>query len=190
MRTLVFLLFSLLSIAISAQDTIVKLDGERIVGKVQEVTPEEVKVYKTLIPEGPLFVLSKAGISYIRYSNGDIEQFSEMGESLGNTAMYDQGKKDAKMYYKGYKTAGTTILVVSALYPLGGFYPALGCGFTRPKPKNFNAPNTVLLNNPDYSKGYSDEAYRIKRNKVWANFGIGTAISFGLIIAIVATSLN
>ncbi len=189
MKTLVLICFSLFGLILSAQDTIVKLDGERIVGKVQEVTPDEVKFFKQALSDGPLFVFSKTSIGYIRYSNGELEEIGSIPVNGSNPEMYKLGVKDAKINYRGYKAAGTTTLLVS-LYPGMGLYPAIGCSLVRPKPKTFNAPKPALLNNPDYSKGYSDQAFKIKRTKVWTNFVIGTSITLGVILSIVVASMR
>ncbi len=70
------LLVSLLSL--KGQDTICKADGKKIIGKVLEIDGQTVKFKKDSNPDGPVYSLSTAEITYIRYQNNEKEEFSVM----------------------------------------------------------------------------------------------------------------
>ena len=59
-----------------AQDLIVKADETKIEAKVLEITPEEVRYKRFSNPDGPTYVLPVETIRYIRYMNGEQEEFS------------------------------------------------------------------------------------------------------------------
>ena len=100
--------------------------------------------------------------------------------------MFNQGRNDAKIYYKGYKGAGTgTFLTSFLLSPIVGLIPAVACSSTQPSMNNVIFPNVELTHNSDYVNGYLQEAHTKKIKKVWGNFGIATGI-----LAIVAISVK
>jgi HKD family nuclease len=37
-----------------------------------------------------------------------------------------------------------------------------------------NIPDNELTKNSEYKKAYSEQAHKIKKKKVWTNFGIGS----------------
>ena len=73
----------LLSIAILStsyafsQDVIVKKDGNTIVSKVVEVTPEYIKYKKFSNPQGPTYSIKIDDVTSVNYENGDKDTFSE-----------------------------------------------------------------------------------------------------------------
>jgi hypothetical protein len=91
---------------------------------------------------------------------------------------YNLGKIDAKRYYRGYKPAGTgtlaTGLVAGSILSL---IPALLTTSTSPEDGNLNYPDYKKMNNIDYRNGYTQEAFRIKKSKVWNNWAIGLGIN-------------
>ena len=91
--------------------------------------------------------------------------------------MFQQGKNDAKIYYKGYKGAGTGTFLASLLTgPIFGLIPAIACSTTSPSSDNLTFPSVELMRNPDYVSGYTQQAKAKKSGKVWGNYGIGTAV--------------
>ena len=109
-------------------------------------------------------------------------------ESTYNVDYFLQGKSDASRYYNGYKGAGTGTLITSLISPLIGLVPAITCSLIPPKKVNLNYPDVVLMNKPEYSKGYFKTSKKIKRGKVWANWGI--AFGVNLVAVIIITSAN
>ena len=60
-----------------AQDTIVRRDGNKIIAKVTEVNPNDIKYKRFDFMEGPLYTLPKEQIKLVIYSNGSRESFQE-----------------------------------------------------------------------------------------------------------------
>lgn len=91
--------------------------------------------------------------------------------------MFQQGRNDAKIYYKGYKGAGTGTFFAALLTgPIFALIPAIACSSTAPSSDNLTFPSVELMRNPDYVSGYTTQAKAKKSGKVWGNYGIGTAI--------------
>ncbi|MBN1927379.1 MAG: hypothetical protein JW798_16205, partial [Prolixibacteraceae bacterium] len=63
------------SISGNAQDTIIKTDGEKIIGKVLEIDDASVRYKKFSNPDGPGYVLKVSEISSIHYQNKEMEVF-------------------------------------------------------------------------------------------------------------------
>lgn len=102
-----------------AQDTIIKLTNTRLVVKVIEITPKEVKYKKIENPGGPLFVLDRKQVARIIYANGTTDTFSlKSAESIAELALKDPRVIDFK---KNHIT-----LVVSDI-----FYGKLSVGYER-----------------------------------------------------------
>lgn len=73
--------------------------------------------------------------------------------------MFQQGQNDAKIYYKGYKGAGTgTFLISFLLNPVLGLIPAIACSSSSPNTSKMSFPRTELTRNVDYMSGYTQEA--------------------------------
>jgi len=62
----------------SAQDILIKKNGEEIPVKVLEITPDLVKYKRFDNPEGPLISIRKSDLFLLRYANGSKEVFSKM----------------------------------------------------------------------------------------------------------------
>jgi hypothetical protein len=69
----VFILFYKLSIS---QDTIVKIDGDIIQAKITEINPENIRYKKFNYQDGPIYIVSKSDIQFIKYANGLKEEFN------------------------------------------------------------------------------------------------------------------
>lgn len=59
----------------SAQDTIVKRNGDNILSKIIEISETEVKYKKFDFQDGPNFIENKSDIQLIKYSNGTKDEF-------------------------------------------------------------------------------------------------------------------
>ncbi|GAB3195737.1 hypothetical protein ABID22_001598 [Pontibacter aydingkolensis] len=193
-QTLLSLVTFLITLtSLQAQDIITKRTGEKVEAKVLEISLTEIKYKRYSNLEGPIYSLPKAEVMLIQYENKTNEVF-ELPESGAVTAsagngsytgsvpvgtsenalqQYNRGQTDAEMFYEGYKTASTVVLVTSLLSPLVGLVPAIGTSTSPPKMQNLEAPNYQLLQNPDYAAGYKKKARKMKSAKVWTNWGIG-----------------
>jgi len=177
-----------------AQDMITKKTGEDISAKVLEVTTSEVKYKKTDNLEGPIFSILKSEVLIIRYKNGTKDVFSNAKDANSQTVvteqtnendMFSKGKSDAKSFYRGQNSgSGWTAAATILTSPLLGAIPAALCATTEPNDDNLMYPNSSLMKNADYNKGYINESRKIKSKKVWKTFGISSAVWLGLILII------
>lgn len=178
----------------SGQDTLVTKRGEEIQSIILEVGVSEIKYKKFDNQNGPTFSILKLDVASIRYQNGTKDVFDEVpivtedySSSIPSAAppTYMQGVADAKKYYKGYKPAGTTTLIVSLISPLIGLIPAIACSSIKPKEINLHYPVPELMKTPDYFRGYAQQAKKTKQGKVWRNWGI--ALGLNIVVAIAVT---
>lgn len=65
------------ALACKAQDLIVKTDSTRIEARVTEVAPDAIRYKRFASPDGPTYVLPVGHISYIRYTDGYIERYTQ-----------------------------------------------------------------------------------------------------------------
>lgn len=171
-----------------SQDIITKTTGEDIQSKVLEITSSEVKYRKYDNLNGPIFTILKNEVLMVRYENGSKDIFNtEKKEAVKEIEKpaedpFFQGQADATRYYDGYKGAATGTLVASLLSPLVGLIPAVACSSTPPTDENLHYPNAELMKNPNYYNGYVQNAKKIKRGKVWKNWGIAFGINIVAVI--------
>ncbi len=165
-----------------SQDIITKKTGEDILSKILEVGQFEVKYKKFDNLSGPIFTIQKTELIMVRYENGTKDLFSDMSSSKGNVEssnvnMLTQGKEDAKMNYKGRRSgAGWTTATTIILSPIIGVIPAIACSLTEPNEDNLNYKDSELMKNNIYNESYKKESHKIKKRKIWMNFGIGSTI--------------
>lgn len=194
MKRLPFLALTLFVLpACYAQDILTTRSGEDILTSIVEVGQTEIKYKKFENKEGPVYTIAKAEVLMIRYENGTKDIFEKdptpvvTGPASGtasNGDMYLKGQRDAQLYYRGYKGAGTgTLVTAAALNWLFGLIPAIACSSTAPSDKNLDCPNPELLKDGYYRQGYVQQAHKTKRKKVWKNFWIGALISTTIIVA-------
>lgn len=179
------LLLILFTALVKAQDLITLKTGEQIKAKVLEVGTDEIKYKKFGVDDSPVYSLKKTDVVIINYQNGTSDTFTNNDKTSVATntptdpaELYRDGAKDAEKYYASYSTPGATGTFWTALFsPLGGLIPAIACSSTPPKDKNLHLRQNPSLENASYMQGYREEAFRIKKRRVWLNFGIGAAIS-------------
>jgi hypothetical protein len=195
---LLSILFVFSSNIIKAQDTLTMRSGENILVKVIEVGTAEVKYKKQDNLNGPVFSILKSDLLVIKYENGTKEDFSSIKKIeekiVGVENLFIQGQNDAILNYDGYKTAGTSVLLSTAVPFYGifiGIAPALLCSIAEPKDENLGYPNLNLMKNEQYANGYKQKAKQIKNKKVLRNYISGIVIqasylTVGLIVLIAA----
>ncbi len=174
-----------------AQDIITTKKGEDIQSKVMEISLTELKYKNFNNLNGPLISILKSDVLMIRYENGTKDIFKD--EYLAPTSIaikgenenYKLGQQDAKRYYKGYRGAGTGTLVTGlVLSPLLGLIPAFATTGTVPQEINLNFPDANRMKNSDYNNGYTDQAFKIKKSKVWTNLGISVGVNVLVYLAL------
>lgn len=71
-----FLFIIVISFQLNAQDTIGFVDGRRSAVKVNEIGLKEIKYNRPDNPDGPVYVVDKSEIKYIKYANGSVDSFA------------------------------------------------------------------------------------------------------------------
>lgn len=191
--------------SVQAQDMITKRTGEKLEAKVLEISTTEIKYKRFSNLEGPTYVIPKNEVMLIQYADKTTEAFdldenaiasattavssspAPAASTASSVQLYNKGQSDALTYYDGYKAAGTGVLVTSLISPLLGLVPAVITSSTPPKSHNLDAPSSELLQQQDYTTGYTKKARKIKSGKVWKNWAIGFGAN---IIAVLLISSN
>ncbi|PKV75123.1 hypothetical protein [Pontibacter ramchanderi] len=193
-KFLLFMLLLGLQQALMAQDIIVKVSGEEIPARVQEITLQEVLYQHPDSLQGLVRRLPKTEVFMVKFANGSKEVFEQhLADSLGSTAegmtaeqLYALGQQDAKQYYKGNGAMWGSAASSMVMFPLG-LAGSIAIGATAPKIKADQVSDISLLDRPEYLSGYKEQAARKKRGKALAGVGIGAGIQLGLIILILTT---
>ena len=170
-----------------SQDIITKKSSEDIQAKVTEVTTTEIKYKKFDNQSGPTFTILKSDVLMIRYENGSKDIFTDSpNTSVANNSSSDmqlKGKQDANANYKGKKSgAGWTAATTIVFSPLFGLIPAVACASSEPSDENLKYVDAELMKNNTYNRAYTEQAYKIKKEKIWTNFGIGSGAWLLLIL--------
>ncbi len=175
-----------------AQDIISLKSGQEVKSRIIHLNPDDV-IY---IPENGTDTLSilRTEVSKLQYHNGTLVYLEEkrnitVDDGSVNDSMFLLGSRDAKLYYKGYKAAATGTLISSIYFPWG-LIPAIACSSTPPSKNNLGYRDLKLIENSSYYNGYSNQAYKIKKKKVWQSFAIGSGITVGLSVLITIAALS
>lgn len=176
----------------SAQDIIKMKSGSEVKGKIISLDPK----YVTFSIENKSDTISiiRDEVSKLQYKNGIIIFLNEttLPETAGDPltdSLFLKGQKDAISYYKNYKAAEIGTMVASIYFPFG-LIPAIACSSTPPNINNLGYRDHKLMENPSYYNGYSKQAHKIKKKKVWQGFAIGSGAIVGVYIIMLAVSLN
>ncbi|WP_276721049.1 hypothetical protein [Alistipes sp.] len=82
MRIELSILFCLMSIGASAQDVIIRKNGDEIQAKVLAVSDSEIDYKKWSNQNGPTYTMSKDDVFMIKYINGDKDVFNDESRSV------------------------------------------------------------------------------------------------------------
>lgn len=112
-----FAFIALYTSNLKAQDTIVKLSGEKVIAKIIEITPTEVKYKKNEFLDGPTYVESKSNIGTIKFKNGitdifNIDTFNKNENKIPNdydTTALLKPKEKIEPFGAGYQYQGLPI---------------------------------------------------------------------------------
>lgn len=169
-----------------SQDVIMKKDGAEIQAKILKVGTDEIEYKRHDNPDGPVYTELRSDILVIQYENGSKDIFEEQENKIPrfNNDLFTKGQADALLYYRGYTGAGTGTLLTGLLSPLVGLVPAIACSSTQPKDQNLNYPSADLIRQPPYYEGYKLQARKIKKGKVWKNWGIAFGVNFLAVLII------
>ncbi|MBA3665155.1 MAG: hypothetical protein H0W61_13230 [Bacteroidetes bacterium] len=171
-------------------DTVCFRSGKKVPAKIYELSPTEVKYKPLSNMDGPVYKVNKSEVKEVVFSTGLKQSFNaadvpQYASSSGRSpsSMILKGRADAKANYR--HTGGSVGTGVAAmLFPPIGLIPAIICSSVPPREYNLGYPDDNLWQNRDYNLGYSKEAYRIKRKRVWSGFGLGT-LGFILLLFVV-----
>ena len=101
--------FLFISMICYSQDTILKRNSEKILAKVIEITPTEIKYKKTAFLDGPTYIDKKSEIQMIVYSNGIKELFEPEpvkevvvanNDYYGNNSFSNNHIEDFRIHYR------------------------------------------------------------------------------------------
>ncbi len=88
-KTKLFLIIAGIALikAVKSQDVLVAIDSTRIQTLIQEVQQQNIKYKLAKNPDGPTYLISKAHVAYINYSNGTSDRFTN--RATENLSKYD-----------------------------------------------------------------------------------------------------
>lgn len=170
----------------NAQDTLIFPKGIVLSVSIIKENSSEIYFNKTEDKDSAVYRVDKSDLKKICYRNGEVNIFKYDDDSVSVSGMtghdlYGCGKSDARKFYHN-KGAGTGVLLTTIfLTPLVGIFPAAACSQTEPKLSHKDFPSIPLKNDPDYIKGYTQEARKIKQKIVWRNFRIGLGVNVVLL---------
>jgi hypothetical protein len=115
MKKLLFILFGILFVNyLSAQDLIIKKNGDEINAKVQEIGVNEIKYKKIGNLEGPVFTLLKSEVFMVKFENGTKEVFNDapnVSNAVNNTVISTpvEGQKATVIIYRKNAPSGFAV---------------------------------------------------------------------------------
>lgn len=189
-KYLLFLICILLVQVVSAQDVIVKINGDEIKGKVTEINLAEVLYQSLDSTDSTNYSILKSEVFMVRFANGTKEVFQENLPVVAETArpiqdpsqMYLQGQQDARSYYRG---EGAMWGSAASMFLIGPVGPVV-IGAVKPKAYKNPVPTPSVLQDQHYVRGYENQAHKRKIGKAAIGAGIGTAALFALILLTVS----
>ncbi|MFI5163832.1 MAG: hypothetical protein ACHQHP_01145 [Bacteroidia bacterium] len=100
---------------LKAQDTLVKRNGEKLIVKLVEVNPTDIRYKRFDYQEGPLFTLPKEEIKFIIYANGAKESFESYVPPVAKEIAPDLSIQSTGKYYyyKGKKVREADMLDIT-----------------------------------------------------------------------------
>lgn len=193
-KTVLLLLLTFSSLATQAQDIIFKTSGDKVTARVKEITPSAILYQTSDSLQSPTLSVAKADVFMIQYANGNTEliQLDLPTDTLGNPKqspelLYLQGRRDARIYYKGRGVFwGSAAAGATSLFTGGVTLVApIAMSVTPPRLGNLGVPDIKLAQNPDYLKGYRKQAHHRKVGKAAAGTGTGILAGAALVVAVV-----
>jgi len=170
------------------QDAVYLKNGSIIRGTVMEMVPG--KNVKVQMADGSLFVYDMNEVEKISKEPNAAQQGSPAATV---NSMEKQGRIDASKYYRGYRGAQVGTLFASLFAGPFGLGIAIPGSIKAPKEESLYTdkhPDPSLFNNPEYKKGYTEKAHKMKRVKTWVSFGVGLGINAIFMGAVVTAHSN
>lgn len=188
---ILILLYAVSSIAV-AQDIITLKSGDELKVNIIRLNPADVQ----FSPPGISDTISilRDDVVKLQYKTGTIVYLTDNKTpieypSTSQDSMYSAGVYDASKFYDGYSGAALGTLLSSIAFPYN-IIPAIACSATTPKDENLGYRDNKLMQNQSYSRGYTRQAHKIKQQKVWRNYAIGSGVMIGfyIVLGVIAAS--
>lgn len=209
---ILILMIVFIGIGLKAQDTLYLRNSSKVVVKLSEITPTQLKYKRFDNLEGPNYSINKSEVDYVVFANGLKEQFELSSSSTSNNNISTQpiinnapsnqgsnnqsenfgdeqtelkGRIDARRYYTHNGGAIGTGVTSFFCGPICGLIPAIAINNNEPADENLGMP-TPEKKDYRYKLGYKQEAYKIKRRKNWIAYGVGSVsgIAAAIIVSI------
>ena len=110
MKTLITFLFMTFVILAHSQDTIYNKNGTLVPAKILEITSTEITYKKSNNLDGPIYRVNKSDVSFIEYSNGTKDVFSDAPATT---------KTNNDDVYQGQQQQSSTNVVIAPSIGLG-----------------------------------------------------------------------
>jgi hypothetical protein len=207
-----YLIINCIAYETNAQDTLFLRNSSKVVVKLNEITPTQLKYKRFDNMEGPNYSINKSEVDYVIFANGLKEQFelttytnsnnnsstepiinnapstqnsNNQPENYGNEQTELKGRIDARRYYTHNGGAIGTGVTSFFCGPVCGLIPAIAINNNEPADENLGMPSPEKKDYR-YKLGYKQEAYKIKRRKNWIAYGVGSVsgIAAAIIISI------
>jgi hypothetical protein len=82
LRSLFIVLLVFTGSFLFAQDTIHMISGDKVLAKIEEINPTQIKYKRFSSPDGPIYIVNKNDVYRIVFSDGHVEYFREEKEKL------------------------------------------------------------------------------------------------------------
>lgn len=181
-------------------DTILRLDGQEIRGRVVALGPALLR-YLPAAPAAPdTLALPVAAVFLIRYANGtravlhpELAAAGAPADLLAglNARQRDSlGRRDAAAHYNKHGPYWGTLGASLYAGPVLGLVAPAVISSTDVKARNLQAPQPALLADADYQRGYQQQANRTKRRRTWAGYGTGVGAWVVAVAVLVSVAIS
>ena len=182
LHNFLFMLFWAVSSLCTAQDLIAMKNGQKLKVDIVSIGDKEVEFQPMGSDTNNTYIISKADIYMIEFRDGVRDTLSSSrpvkdAEIDTSHNWYFRGIEDADAYYRG-KKSGRGAIFASALIatPVLGICPAMACSTSPPLDANLDIRDNRLRTNRYYMEGYRDEAFDIKRRKIWRSYVVASVL--------------
>jgi hypothetical protein len=207
-RVFFLLLFAASFLKANAQDSLFNKNDVPTSCKILQITPTEIRYKRFDNLNGPEYVVKREDFSYVifenrAYENLEIETVTEKPTSTpqalseeveyvkGNSSyqsMFQKGYLDAGRFYKARTSTGTFVtLSTLILTPVYGLVPVTIVALSKPDLMHYKISNPQDFKSFEYELGFTEQATKIKRKRVWRNYGIVTGVYTVLYLILLAS---
>jgi len=188
------LLFLCLAFAgyLNAQDIINTTEGKSLNVQILNVGTYDIKYRSNA--DSLEYTISKSEVVDFKYgmpkdsASAKPDYVPEQKIPKTKSSMYMKGVKDAELYYTKYRAAASgTFWTTLVAGPGPGLIPAFTTSSVSPENQNLGYPDSLLMNNPDYSMGYNTAAKAKKGKKVWNGYLRGVLFNVVFLVVILSS---